>query len=94
MYTYSAKRRGEISEPVSVVQQGVSVSLSVDVKEINLAEAGEKNKHSISHVILLGVLVGVPEWLTVSSTNGVGNAAIKVSANSLITHLLIRGCYT
>lgn len=24
----------------------------------------------------------MPEWLTVSSTNGVGNAAIKVSANS------------
>ena len=48
MYTYSAKRRSEISEPVSVVQQGVSVSLSVDVKEINLAEAGKEQTFNIT----------------------------------------------
>ena len=72
---------GEISEPVSVVQQGVSVSLSVDVKEINLAEAGKEQTFNITCNTSWSIS-GVPEWLTVSSTNGVGNAAIKVSANS------------
>ena len=73
--------RGEISEPVSVVQQGVSVSLSVDVKEINLVEAGKEQAFNITCNTAWSIS-GVPEWLTVSSTNGVGNASIKVSANS------------
>lgn len=72
---------GEISETVSVVQQGVSVSLSVDVKEINLVEAGKEQSFNITCNSSWNIS-GVPEWLTVSSTTGTGNATIKVLANS------------
>ena len=84
---------GEISEPVSVVQQGVSVSLSVDVKEINLAEAGKEQTFNITCNTSWSIS-GVPEWLTVSSTNGVGNAAIKVSANSYTQYILVRWLFS
>lgn len=72
----------EISEPVSVVQQGVSVSLSVDVKEVNLIEVGKEEAFNITCNTSWNIS-GAPEWLNISSTSGTGNATIKVSAKSV-----------
>lgn len=73
---------GEISQPISIVQQGVSVSLSVDVREINLVEMGKEQSFNITCNTSWNIS-GKPEWLTISSTTGTGNATIKISANSV-----------